>query len=320
MTRPDSSVTTFFSFAKCSCRFGSDCRYVHDSNVKPTNTPTARIINNTIDELLAKLLDILGLNNSSPTASNMSQPLTTLISQPVALNTSGPIPYISGPVGYHPTQLSQPFVSPPPAQPHLLPQPTYTTQQVQSGLTGSTVSLGQATVNCTIEFDAFGFSVKDFLKRRVLLRCDSTGDLYPVIAPSPIPRAFLVSQHTWHQRLGHPGLGKHVRLPFNSSGTVISSSFDVIHSDVWTSPIPSLSGFKGAFGLLMGSELNLDLIGFKADDDVVSILKLATMPDGYGGGCLDAICKGSFTDPNSCACARQSYLVWAKLWIWAELC
>ncbi|GKE60862.1 ribonuclease H-like domain-containing protein [Tanacetum coccineum] len=126
--------------------------------------------------------------------------------------------------------------------------------------------------NCTIEFDAFGFSVKDFLTRRVLLRCDSTGDLYPVTAPSPIPHAFLVSQHTWHQRLGHPGgevlrrlvssnfiscnkekppvlchacqLGKHVRLPFVSSDTVISSCFDIIHSDVWTSPIPSLSGFK----------------------------------------------------------------------------
>ncbi|GJS51480.1 ribonuclease H-like domain-containing protein [Tanacetum coccineum] len=96
--------------------------------------------------------------------------------------------------------------------------------------------------NCTIEFDAFGFSVKDFLTHRVLLRCDSTGDLYPVTAPSPIPHTFLVNQHTWHQRLGHPGsdvlrrlisnnviscnkekppvlchacqLGKHVRLPF----------------------------------------------------------------------------------------------------------
>ncbi|GJW25439.1 ribonuclease H-like domain-containing protein [Tanacetum coccineum] len=99
--------------------------------------------------------------------------------------------------------------------------------------------------NCTVEFDAFGFSVKDFLTRRVLLRCNSTGDLYPVTAPSPIPHAFLVSQHTWHQRLGHPGvkccLGKHVRLPFVSSNTVISSCFDIIHSDVWTSPIPSLS-------------------------------------------------------------------------------
>ncbi|GJR20148.1 ribonuclease H-like domain-containing protein [Tanacetum coccineum] len=107
--------------------------------------------------------------------------------------------------------------------------------------------------NCTIEFDAFGFFVKDFLTRRVLLRCDSTRNLYPVTAPSPIPHAFLVSQHMWHQSLGHPEgevlrhacqLGKHVKLPFVSSDTVISSCFDIIHSDVWTSPIPSLSGFK----------------------------------------------------------------------------
>nr|GEW20360.1 ribonuclease H-like domain-containing protein [Tanacetum cinerariifolium] len=79
---------------------------------------------------------------------------------------------------------------------------------------------------CTIEFDAFGFFVKDFLTRRVLFRCDNTGDLYPVTAPSSIPHAFL--------------LGKHVRLSFVSSRAVISSCFDIIHSDVWTSPILSL--------------------------------------------------------------------------------
>ncbi|GJZ99241.1 ribonuclease H-like domain-containing protein [Tanacetum coccineum] len=100
--------------------------------------------------------------------------------------------------------------------------------------------------NYTIEFDAFGFSVKDFMTHRVLLRCDSTGDLYPLTAPSLIPHVFLVSQHTWNQRLGHPGrdvlrhlvfnnfiscnkekppmlchacqLGKHVRLPFCDHG------------------------------------------------------------------------------------------------------
>ncbi|GKD36903.1 ribonuclease H-like domain-containing protein [Tanacetum coccineum] len=45
--------------------------------------------------------------------------------------------------------------------------------------------------DCTIELDSFGFSVKDFMMRRILLRCDSTGDLYPVTAPSPISHAFL---------------------------------------------------------------------------------------------------------------------------------
>ncbi|GJZ91892.1 ribonuclease H-like domain-containing protein [Tanacetum coccineum] len=59
--------------------------------------------------------------------------------------------------------------------------------------------------NCAIEFDAFGFTVKDFMTRQVLLRCDSTGDLYSVTPPSLIPHVFLVSQHTWHQRLSHPG-------------------------------------------------------------------------------------------------------------------
>ncbi|GJT68728.1 ribonuclease H-like domain-containing protein [Tanacetum coccineum] len=60
--------------------------------------------------------------------------------------------------------------------------------------------------NCTIEFDAFGFSVKDYLTRHILLRCDSSGDLYPVTKPSTLPIAFLsTSASTWHQRLGHPG-------------------------------------------------------------------------------------------------------------------
>ncbi|GJV80206.1 ribonuclease H-like domain-containing protein [Tanacetum coccineum] len=56
----------------------------------------------------------------------------------------------------------------------------------------------------------------DFMTRRVLLRCDSTGDLYPVTAPSPIPHAFFVSQHTWYQRLGHPGSDVLRRLVSNN--------------------------------------------------------------------------------------------------------
>ncbi|GJX47952.1 MAK10-like protein [Tanacetum coccineum] len=66
--------------------------------------------------------------------------------------------------------------------------------------------------NCTIEFDAFGFSIKDSVTRQVLLQCDSTGDLYPVMKPYPIPQVFLSSQHTWYQRLGH--LGSEVLRPF----------------------------------------------------------------------------------------------------------
>ncbi|GJY65726.1 hypothetical protein Tco_0467964 [Tanacetum coccineum] len=45
--------------------------------------------------------------------------------------------------------------------------------------------------NCIIEFNAFGFSVKDFLTRHILLRCDSSGDLYPVTQPSPVHHALV---------------------------------------------------------------------------------------------------------------------------------
>ncbi|KAJ9536157.1 hypothetical protein OSB04_un000658 [Centaurea solstitialis] len=39
-------------------------------------------------------------------------------------------------------------------------------------------------------------------------------------------------------------LGKHVRLPFHSSDSIVDSVFDISHSDVWTSPISSFGGFK----------------------------------------------------------------------------
>ncbi|GJX05778.1 ribonuclease H-like domain-containing protein [Tanacetum coccineum] len=44
----------------------------------------------------------------------------------------------------------------------------------------------------------------DYLTRHILLRCDSSSDLYPVTKPSTSPIAFLsTSASTWHQRLGH---------------------------------------------------------------------------------------------------------------------
>ncbi|KAJ9565668.1 hypothetical protein OSB04_001634 [Centaurea solstitialis] len=128
----------------------------------------------------------------------------------------------------------------------------------------------------SVEFDPFGFTVKDFQTGRPLQRCDSDHhDLYPVIPSSP-PSALAsanvaISFDTWHRRLGHPGaavfqflmsckfiscsgktssvchacqLGKHCRLPFSVSSTKTSRVFELIHSDLWTSPVTSLSGFK----------------------------------------------------------------------------
>ncbi|GKB69872.1 ribonuclease H-like domain-containing protein [Tanacetum coccineum] len=93
--------------------------------------------------------------------------------------------------------------------------------------------------NCTVEFDAFGFSVKDYFTRHILLRCDSSGDLYRVTQPSPIPHALLsVSPTTWH----------------HASGIPVKKCF-IVHSDIWTSPIVS-SGEWHSNAVLVSSQQN----------------------------------------------------------------
>nr|GEU97793.1 hypothetical protein [Tanacetum cinerariifolium] len=70
--------------------------------------------------------------------------------------------------------------------------------------------------NCTVEFDAFSFYVKDFLTRHIILRCDRSGDIFPVTPPSSIPHALLsVSPSMWHQHLRHPGYA--YKVGFSSS-------------------------------------------------------------------------------------------------------
>jgi hypothetical protein len=80
----------------------------------------------------------------------------------------------------------------------------------------------------------------------------------------------VVAMSTWHRRLGHPGpdalsslsrssfisctstndfcharqLGKHTRLHFSSSLSRAEKTFDLLHLDLWTSPVISVSGSK----------------------------------------------------------------------------
>ena len=131
--------------------------------------------------------------------------------------------------------------------------------------------------SCAIDFDPFGFCVKDLRTRTKLLRCNSSGPLYSVTPSPPLlsHSAFTTTSlngSVWHARLGHPSnatlsrilsffsptisisdlttlcqacqLGKHTRLPFYNSSTIVSHPFDIVHSDIWTSPIASPSGLK----------------------------------------------------------------------------
>nr|GEY21803.1 ribonuclease H-like domain-containing protein [Tanacetum cinerariifolium] len=66
--------------------------------------------------------------------------------------------------------------------------------------TGVISHLNNSVTSLSDVFNTFIYpSVLDFMTHRVLLRRDSTGDLYPVTALSLIPHVFLVSRHTWHQ-------------------------------------------------------------------------------------------------------------------------
>jgi hypothetical protein len=93
-----------------------------------------------------------------------------------------------------------------------------------------------------------------------------------VAALAAVPHALtVVTLTTWHRHLGHPGpdalsslsrssfiqctskkhgfchacqLGKHTRLPFCSSSHRVEYPFDLIHLNLWTSPIVSVSGFE----------------------------------------------------------------------------
>jgi hypothetical protein len=129
-----------------------------------------------------------------------------------------------------------------------------------------------------MEFDPFGLFVKDLTTRNMIVRSNSTGALYTMCLPRSVTPSFgtttaltTVAPATWHRHLGHPGpdavsclsrssfinctknkhhlchacqLGKHTRLPFSSSSNHASKAFDLIHLDLWTSPVVSVSGSK----------------------------------------------------------------------------
>jgi hypothetical protein len=132
---------------------------------------------------------------------------------------------------------------------------------------------------CSIEFDPYGLFVKDLSSRNVIARCNSSGALYMMCLPShfaPSPcaapaTALAASTSTWHRHLGHPGvdvlsklssdssvvcsrrthnfchacqLGHHTRMPFASSTSRADNIFDLIHYDMWTSSVVSVSGHK----------------------------------------------------------------------------
>jgi hypothetical protein len=113
---------------------------------------------------------------------------------------------------------------------------------------------------CSMKFDPFNLSVNDLSARNVIIMCDSLGPLYTMHLPSrsiptssvAAPTTLVALASTYHRRLG-PGVDTMSKLS-NASSVVCSrrthdlcradNNFDLIHCDLYTSPIVSISGCK----------------------------------------------------------------------------
>jgi hypothetical protein len=162
----------------------------------------------------------------------------------------------------------------------VLPGPFYFNDVlVAPHITHNLLSVRRFTTDnsCSVEFDPSGFSVKDLVTRTPLARYDSSEPLYTLRSSTtgaslPPVLVSTTSSTTWHRRLGHPGpdvmtkitssldlscsrghfeglchacqLGRHIRLPFTTSSSRAEQAFDLVHCDLWTSPVLSRSGYK----------------------------------------------------------------------------
>jgi transposase InsO family protein len=137
--------------------------------------------------------------------------------------------------------------------------------------------------NCYFVLTSSHYFVKDLRTHALLLEGRSENGLYPLKLErtssknAPVFSAFLgikASTLMWHSRLGHPSfstvknvikahslpllnndinkehfcdfcqLGKSKQLPFTTSTRSTTFVLDLIHTDLWTSPVPSISGCK----------------------------------------------------------------------------
>jgi hypothetical protein len=69
----------------------------------------------------------------------------------------------------------------------------------------------------SIEFDPFGFSVKDLATKTLLLHSNSDGELYPFFGTKTPPAAVYSAPggNLWHRRLGHPSASSISHLPLD---------------------------------------------------------------------------------------------------------
>lgn len=132
------------------------------------------------------------------------------------------------------------------------------------------------TKNVMVQLCPFNFQVIDLSTGATLVNSKAKDGVYewPVITSSPI-LAFACSKSTsyeWHSRLGHPSssilnqvvsqfslpsstksnsficsscaINKSHKIPFSNSTVKSRGPLDIVFTDVWTSPVHSVDGYK----------------------------------------------------------------------------
>ncbi|GJY22876.1 ribonuclease H-like domain-containing protein [Tanacetum coccineum] len=164
-----------FNFAKGYCRFGHETILPYAFSAMTLHDPTTSAWN----------MDTGASSYLNDYVTSLSDVLNMCIYPPVSVGDNYSIPVTNTrhsilPTPHRPLHLNNVLIIP-----NIVKKIIYARQFVHDN-------------HCTVEFSDFGFSIKDFMTRRVLLRCDNTRDLYPITKPSPIPHVFLTGQQKWH--------------------------------------------------------------------------------------------------------------------------
>nr|GEU92116.1 ribonuclease H-like domain-containing protein [Tanacetum cinerariifolium] len=203
------------NFAKGSCRFGDACKYLHNGvHGKSTLLPRTSGLASSVPDVTRSDLDMLQsmLAKFGLDAPNTSTPSPS-VAYMVYVPPGGSIIHSRGSDAFWSTAGGSPctwtFIAASSVYDRgstaargffpcdILNMCIYPSVAVGDGRFIPVTNSGHSVLSTP-------FCPLRLITRRVLLRCDSTGDLYPVTKPFTIPHAFLTSQYTWHQRLGHP--------------------------------------------------------------------------------------------------------------------
>ncbi|KAJ9554477.1 hypothetical protein OSB04_018522 [Centaurea solstitialis] len=93
------------------------------------------------------------------------------------------------------------------------------------------ISVGKFTRDnqVSIEFDPFGFSMKALNTGRIITRCNSSGELYPLTQASHDTSSPIVlhaaSPTTWHNRLGHQNISTLSPIPTNPKVAMLDQNW-----------------------------------------------------------------------------------------------